>query len=84
MFLDGFYYFKAHQEDIVKDHLGEYVAIQGNKILGYYTSRIDGLNAMADRNIADETYIVHKCEPVDAPKLSVVDIDFKVVPAWTH
>jgi hypothetical protein len=24
--------FKAHQEDIVKDHLGEYVAIQGNKV----------------------------------------------------
>jgi hypothetical protein len=84
MFMDAFFYYTAHQQEIIKDHLGDYVVIQGNTILGYYKNRMDGLSAMAKKRINAGTYIVHKCRPVGEPDMTVTDIDFKVVPAWKH
>jgi hypothetical protein len=34
MLMQEYYYYKAHQEQIIKDHLGEYVVLQGNSVLG--------------------------------------------------
>jgi hypothetical protein len=30
MLLTEYYYYKAHQEEIINNHLGEYVVIKGN------------------------------------------------------
>jgi hypothetical protein len=84
VFLESFYYYEAHQDELTKNHLGDYIAIQGKTVLGYFINRMEGLKAMSAQKRVPGTYIVHKCEPVDAPVLSVTDIDFKVVPAWTH
>jgi hypothetical protein len=50
----------------------------------YYKNRMEGLKDMAARKLQAGTYIVHKCRPVGEPDMAVTDIDFTVVPAWTH
>jgi hypothetical protein len=38
-------YYTAHQEEIIKGHLDEYVSIMGNKVQGYYKTCMDGFQA---------------------------------------
>jgi hypothetical protein len=81
---DSYFYYTAHQEDIIKNHLDDFVVIQGNKVRGYYKTCLEGLSAMADRKAKLGTFIVHKCRPVGESDMAVTDLDFKVVPAWTR
>jgi hypothetical protein len=76
MTLEMLYYYTAHQEEIVEGHIGEFVAIHDRKVLGYYKSRIEGIVATMDKNIAAGSFIVHKCEPVDAPDIFVTNIAY--------
>jgi hypothetical protein len=84
MTVDSFYYYRAHQEEIVKGHIGEFVAIHDRKVLGYYKNRMAGIEDMADKHITVGTFIVHKCEAVDTPDLCVTDIDYRIVQPWEH
>jgi hypothetical protein len=83
-FTDASYYYKAHQEEITSGHLGEYVVIQGKTVLGYFENYMDGFKAMAKKNVEPGTYIVHKCEAPDAPKLSAADLGFVGTFSWAH
>jgi hypothetical protein len=82
--MDEYFFYKTHQEEIIKDHLGEYVVIKTNNVLGYYKGLLDALNDMVRLNIKAGTFAVRKCRPIGEPDMSVTDIDYKVVPAWTH
>ncbi|GHT63050.1 hypothetical protein FACS1894109_21820 [Spirochaetia bacterium] len=84
MLMDEYFFYKAHQEEIIKDHLGDYVVIQGNTVLGYYKKLMEALNEMAREHIEAGTFAVRKCRPIGEPDMSVTDIDYRVVPAWTH
>ncbi|GHV36927.1 hypothetical protein AGMMS49546_03310 [Spirochaetia bacterium] len=84
MLMEEYYFYKSHQEEIIKDHLREYVAIKGTNILGYYHNMIAAFQDMAEKGQKAGTYAVRMCRPVGEPDMSVTDIDYKVVPAWTH
>jgi uncharacterized Rossmann fold enzyme len=84
MLMQEHFYYKANQEEIIKDHLGEYVVIQGNSVLGYYPKLVEALDDMADKNVELETFAVRKCRPVGISDMSVTDLDFEVVSAWKH
>jgi hypothetical protein len=54
------YYFN-NQEEIVKDHLGEYVIIKGSTVITYFKDQMDAVEFVnKDKN---ETYIIKKCNP---------------------
>jgi hypothetical protein len=84
MLMDEYFFYKTHQEEIIKDHLGDYVVIKSNTILGYYKGLLDALNDMAVRDVKAGTFAVRKCRPSGESDMSVTDIDYQVVPAWTH
>jgi hypothetical protein len=56
------YYFKTYHDDIVKDHMGEWVVIKGNSVFGYYPQMYDAIGDMASKKIELETFAVYKCE----------------------
>jgi hypothetical protein len=58
------YYYLANQEAINKGHLGEFVAIANNQVLGYYKDEMDGWRDMWRRGIDDKAANVSKCFPV--------------------
>jgi hypothetical protein len=70
MLVQECYYFIAHQEDIIKDHSGEWVVIRGNNVFGYYKGLIEALQEMAKLNIALGTFAVYKCK-IGAAEMSV-------------
>jgi hypothetical protein len=84
MLMEEYYFYKAHQEEIIKEHLGDFVAIKGRKVLGYYRNMIAAFQDMAENGQKAGTYAVRQCRPVGEPDMSVTDIDYQVVPAWTH
>jgi hypothetical protein len=76
--MQEYFYFKAHKEEIVKDHLGEYVAIKGTSVLGYFKDWSAVFNDMAARKIEAGTFAVRKCLPMGESD------DISVVSVWTH
>jgi hypothetical protein len=84
MMMEEYFSYMAHQEEIIKDHLGDYVVIQGSTVQGYYKILLEALDEMARLDIKPGTFAVRKCRPLGVPDMSVTDIDYQVVPAWTH
>jgi hypothetical protein len=74
--MEEYFYFNAHKEEIVKDHLGEYVAIKGTKVLGYFNGMMEALNSTVEHQAG--TVAVRKCLPVGESD------DISVVSVWTH
>jgi hypothetical protein len=64
---DEYFYYTAHQEEIIKGHLDEYVSIMGNKVLGYYKTCMDGFQAAVKQFPKAKGYFIHKCRPVGEP-----------------
>jgi hypothetical protein len=64
---EEYFYYAAHQEEIIKDHLDEYVSIMGNKVQGYYTTCMDGFQAALKQFPKASHYFIHKCRPVGEP-----------------
>jgi hypothetical protein len=64
---DEYFYYTAHQEEIIKDHLDEYVSIMGNKVLGYYKTHLDGVQTTVKQFPKANHYFIHKCRPVGEP-----------------
>jgi hypothetical protein len=60
MVQDDFEYYATHQEEIVKDHLGEFVIIKDSTVIGYYKEEAKAFEAMKGNEL--ETFIVKKCQ----------------------
>jgi hypothetical protein len=45
---------------------------------------MDAFNDMAEKKYEPGTYAVRKCRPVGVADMSVTDLAYQVVPAWTH
>jgi hypothetical protein len=76
--MEEYFYFNAHKEEIVKDHLGEYVAIKGTKVLGYYEDWATAFQDMAAREIEAGTFALRKCLPMGESD------DISVASVWTR
>jgi hypothetical protein len=74
----AYFYYKAHQAEIIKGHLGEQVIIYGRQVIGYYEGLMEALAAATDMKLKPGTYQVQKCEPVNTPIPRVVDLHFTV------
>jgi hypothetical protein len=62
MIQDDFEYYTAHQEEIVKDHLGEFVVIKDSAVIGYFVEEAKAFETMKGNEL--ETFIVKKCQAV--------------------
>jgi hypothetical protein len=60
MINDDFQYYTANQEEIVRDHLGEYVVIKDTTVLGYFKEEIEAFESMKNHELG--TFIVKKCQ----------------------
>jgi hypothetical protein len=61
---DAYFYYTAHQEEIIKGHLDEYVSIMGDKMLGYYHNLLDGLHTTVKQFPKAKGYFIQRCRPV--------------------
>lgn len=57
---EAYDYYKAHQDEIVSDHIDEYVVIKGQQICGYYENEEEAFDSMIGEEL--ETFIVQKCQ----------------------
>ena len=60
MIQDNFAYYTTNQEEIVKDHLGEFVVIKDSAVQGYYGYEANAFEAMKGNQLG--TFIVKKCQ----------------------
>ncbi|MDR0908768.1 MAG: hypothetical protein LBM77_03280 [Spirochaetaceae bacterium] len=58
------FYYLANQETINAGHMGDYVAIADNKVLGYYKEREDGFKDLLTHGHKLGTFNITKCHPV--------------------
>jgi hypothetical protein len=58
------HYYLANQEAINEGHLGDYVAISNNQVLGYYKSGVEGIVDLIKKGYDAEKFNVSKCFPV--------------------
>jgi hypothetical protein len=63
MLTKEFEYYKAHLSEFLKEHRGEYVVIQGEKVQGFYPSEELALQTMAGQELG--TFFVKVCLPPD-------------------
>jgi hypothetical protein len=63
-------YFKAHHDQIVKGHLGEYVVIKGLEVMGYYKGMYDGGAEMVKQGYEAGTFATYPC----TEKIPVMEI----------
>jgi hypothetical protein len=71
-------YFEAYHDQIVKGHLGEYVVIKGQEVMGYYKDIADGFGDMRDRGHKIGTYITCPC----TPEIPMIEVWSPGVIAW--
>jgi hypothetical protein len=83
---DEYFYYTAHQEEIIKGHLNEYVSIMGNKVLGYYKDQWDGLRATRNQYPDAEGYFIRQCRPVgESDEVALVNSEnLTVRREWTR
>ncbi len=55
-----FSYYRKHQPELVKDHLGEFVVIRGEEVLGFYKSEAEAFEQTA-KKYKPGTYLVEPC-----------------------
>ncbi|GHV89320.1 hypothetical protein AGMMS50267_16800 [Spirochaetia bacterium] len=63
MMQDDYFYYKAHQDDIVKNHLGDLVILKDAHVLGYYKDEQEALIDMRRNNHAPGTFMLRQCKP---------------------
>jgi hypothetical protein len=67
------YFFKTYHDDIVKGHLGEYVVIKGNEVVGYFKGMFDGCAEMYKRNEKPGTFATYPCTK-EFPVIEVANV----------
>jgi len=60
MIKDDFEYYVSNQQEIVKDHLGEYVVIKDSTVKGYYKEEAQAFASMKGNELG--TFIVKMCQ----------------------
>jgi hypothetical protein len=60
MLKDDFEYYTTHQNEIVGDHLDEFVVIKDFQVKGYYKDEIDAFESMKSNELG--TFMVKKCQ----------------------
>jgi len=60
MIQDDFEYYTSHQDEIVKDHMGEFVVIKDAVVKGYFNDEAAAFEAMKENELG--TFIVKKCQ----------------------
>jgi hypothetical protein len=58
------HYYLANQEAINQGHLGDFVAIANNQVLGYYKKPMEGMKDVVQRGFDFNTVNISKCFPV--------------------
>jgi hypothetical protein len=66
-------FFKSHHDEIVKGHLGEYVVIKGDKVMGYYKGMFDGCDDMVAKNYAIGTFANYRCTK-EFPTIEIANV----------
>jgi len=56
-------FFNLHRNEYLKKHTGQYVVIEKETVLGFYSNQQAALLAMKDHNLG--TFIVHKIVPAE-------------------
>lgn len=64
MLKDDFEYYTANQEEIVKEHLGEFVVIKDSAVIGYFKEETEAFESMKNHKLG--TFLVKKCQPPGA------------------
>ncbi|GHT95339.1 hypothetical protein FACS1894141_3760 [Spirochaetia bacterium] len=62
MMQDDYYYYKAHQDAIVKDHLGDLVVIKDAQVVGYYKEYEEAFREAKKRNLAPGSFMLKQCK----------------------
>jgi hypothetical protein len=57
---EDFTFYEAHQNEIVKGHLNEFVVIKDQKVRGYYRAEEDAFDSMIGEKLG--TFMVKKCQ----------------------
>jgi hypothetical protein len=65
----AFHYYLAFQDEINKGHLGEYAAIANNKVLGYYTDRLEAELGAIKQGYKPGDFNVSLCRPIGQPEV---------------
>ena len=60
MIKDNFDYYIANQEEIVNGHLGEFVIIRNQAVVGYFNEEAKAFESMKDSELG--TFIIKKCQ----------------------
>jgi hypothetical protein len=60
MLKDDFEYYTTHQDEIVGDHLDEFVVIKDFQVKGYYKDEITAFESMKSNELG--TFMVKKCQ----------------------
>jgi hypothetical protein len=60
MIKDDFHYYIANQEEIIKDHLEEFVVIKDAVVIGYFKDEEKAFKSMIGNELG--TFIVKKCK----------------------
>ena len=66
---DNFTYFKANRDELIKDHINDVVVIMDCKVLGYYKTETEALQAMASVGYEIGTFNIQKCLPAADDKV---------------
>ena len=60
--LPEFEYFKKHQDELVQQYGGKFIAIKGEEVIGAYDSFADAVHQTA-RTHEPGTFLVQRCDP---------------------
>jgi hypothetical protein len=69
MITNDFQYFKENRDQIIKDHLEEFVVIKDGKIIDYYKTEKEALQVMVEKKIELGSFIVQKCVTAEEGKV---------------
>jgi hypothetical protein len=61
-------YYKTHQKYLIEGHVGEFVAIIGNNVLGYHKNYRDAFQSAVEQYPLAKSYFVKRCLPVGEPE----------------
>lgn len=62
MFQKEFEYFKANQEDLVRQHEGKVLSIKGEKVIGVYNNALEAyIESSKDHKIG--SFMIQPCKP---------------------
>jgi hypothetical protein len=56
-----FYYFQAHQEELVQKYQDKWIVIYGIEVVGVYDKQLDAVQDSLNKGLEPGTFFVHHC-----------------------